>query len=156
MLQRWQWQRWDSSGNDNAEMTMCSLVWQRWQLTVLWQRCPVGTTFSAHRCHTNVNISVTALSVVTPATMCTEMFSIVNVIVVAALSVYIADTQMLRPALSQCYLHVAGATAATSHLITPLSQYCHYNRCHTSSNCHRCDISLKSQRWQLHLVWHRL
>ena len=68
----------------------------------------VGTTFSAHRCHTNVNISVTALSVVTPATMCTEMFSIVNVIVVAALSVYIADTQMLRPALSQCYLHVAG------------------------------------------------
>ena len=67
MLQHWQWQCWDSNGSDRAKMTMCTIVWQRWQLTVLWQHC-------AHYCHTSVDITVTALSIVTTTTLvCTVM-----------------------------------------------------------------------------------
>ena len=63
-------QRCDSSGSDSAEITMYTLVWQRWQLTVLWQRCqlPLLSQWCTHRCHTNVNIAVIALSVNTAVT----------------------------------------------------------------------------------------
>ena len=54
MLQRWQWQRWNISGYDTDVTATFTLVWQRWQLTLLWQWC-------AHRCHTNVNIAVTLM-----------------------------------------------------------------------------------------------
>ena len=70
----WQWkqaQSCDSSGSDSAEVTMCTLVWQRWQLTVLWQRCqfPLLSPWCPHRCHSNMNIAVTALTVDTAVTL---------------------------------------------------------------------------------------
>ena len=67
MLQRWQWRCWDSSGNGSVEITMCTLVWQRWHLIVLWQRfqLPLLSQWLAHHCYTNMDIAVTALSVVT-------------------------------------------------------------------------------------------
>ena len=72
LWQRKRAQRCDSSGSDSAEVTMCTLVWQRRQLTVLRQRChlPLLSQWCKHRCHTtcNVNIAVTALSVETAVT----------------------------------------------------------------------------------------
>ena len=47
---------------DTAVTAMFALVWQRWQLLLLSQWC-------ARRCHTNVTIAVTALSVVTDVTL---------------------------------------------------------------------------------------
>ena len=71
LWQRKRAQRCDSSGSDSAEITICTLVWQWWQLTMLRQRCqlPLLSQWCAHRCHTNVNIAVTALSVVTAVTL---------------------------------------------------------------------------------------
>ena len=42
------------SGSDNAEITVCTLLWQRWQRTVLRQRyqLPLLSQWCAHRCHT--------------------------------------------------------------------------------------------------------
>ena len=72
MLHRLQWHRWDGSGSDSAKITMCTLVWQRWQLTVLWQRCLLWLVtllqWCAHRSDTNVNTAVTEVSVVTAIT----------------------------------------------------------------------------------------
>ena len=76
LWQRKRAERSDGSGSDSAEITMCALVWQRWPLTVLRQRCqlPLLSQWCAHRCHTNVNIAVTALSVDTAVTLvCTVM-----------------------------------------------------------------------------------
>ena len=48
LWQRWQqhqcvidvnWQRCNNGDNDNAVTLLCTLVWQRCQLTALWQRC---------------------------------------------------------------------------------------------------------------------
>ena len=63
-------------------------------------------------------------------------YSVVTVIVVAALSVYIADTALLLPSLSQCLIK---SNAVTTQLSLLLSQCCHYPVRHTSDNCHRCD-----------------
>ena len=56
--------RCDSSGSDSAEITMCTLVWQRWRLTVLWQHYQFSllSQWCAHHCHTNMNIAVIELS----------------------------------------------------------------------------------------------
>ena len=63
--------RCDSSGSYSADITMRTLVWQRWQLTVLRQRCqlPLLSQWYVHRCYTDMNIVVTALSVVTVFTL---------------------------------------------------------------------------------------
>ena len=59
-------------------------------------------------CHSTASATaVTTLSVVTAVTpVCTIMYcyNVVTVIVVSLLSVYITDTLMLLPSLSQCYL----------------------------------------------------
>ena len=78
LWQRKQAQLCDSSGSDSAEIMMCTLVWQRWQLTVLQQRCQlplhVLSQWCEHRSHTNVKIHFTALSVDTSVTLvCTVM-----------------------------------------------------------------------------------
>ena len=69
--QRLDTQRWNSSGSDSAEMTMWTLVWQRYDGS--WQCCDGGCQLPllwqwwAHRCHTNVNIAVAVLSAVDTA-----------------------------------------------------------------------------------------
>ena len=72
--QRWQltvlWQRWKLTAlsqrwqltAESAVTAMCTLVWQCCQLPLLSQWC-------AHRCYINVNIALTALSVVTAVTL---------------------------------------------------------------------------------------
>ena len=47
MLQRWKWQRLDSS-SDSDETRTCTLVWQRWQLTVESQHSQLSPL--AHKC----------------------------------------------------------------------------------------------------------
>ena len=93
----------------------------------------VATTF-----HTNVKIAVTPLSVVTQ--VCTVMLQgVVTVIVVAPLSVYIADTLMLLPSLSQCYLgHCCHSTVK-------------YNRCHNTVTT--TDVTLVAIVTAVTLVW---
>ena len=143
MLQLWQWQRWNSSGSDSVEITMCILPWQRLQLTVLWQRwqLPLLSQWCLHRCHTNVNIAVTsAVSVTTVSPLwqccqCHHCHSAVSVTTVTALSV---------SPLSQCCQCHHSVTTVTALSVSPLSQcyQCHHSvttvtvlsvsQCHTS------------------------
>ena len=138
-------QRCDSSGSDSAEITMCTLVWQLWQLTVLRQRCqlPLLSQWCAHCHHTNVNIAVTLLSVVTAVTLaCTLMlqcFHCHRCCTVVSLHWWHANVA----ACHRCHSAIQ-ATAVTAQLSTPLSQYCHCHRCYTSGNSHCCDISVDS------------
>ena len=64
---------------DSAVTAMCTLVWQRCQLPLISQWC-------AHRCHTNVNIAVSATAV-------------------TALLVFTAITLVCTVVLQRCYYH---------------------------------------------------
>ena len=113
---------------DTTVWAMFTLVWQRWQLTVLWQwamktdsavtavaadsavtamctlvwqRCqlPPLSQWCAHRCHNNVNIAVTALLV---GHRCHRG---VSATAVTALSVVTAVTPVCTVVLQRCDCH---------------------------------------------------
>ena len=79
LWQRKRAQRCDSSGSDSAEVTMCTLVWQRWQLTVMWQRYQLLllSQWCEHRCHSAVSchrcLSAASATVVTPLSVVTDV-----------------------------------------------------------------------------------
>ena len=102
-------QRCGSENEYRVVTAVAVTVQKRWQLTEL----PLLSQKCVHRCYTNVNIAVSALSVVTNVTLvCT---------VVAPLSVYIADTLMLLSSLSQCYLGHCCHIKVTYIVVTKLS-----------------------------------
>ena len=125
LWQRWQ-QHWNNYYNDNTVTLLCTLVWQQWQqhcqLTVLWQRCShhsessgnwqrCRSNVSCHRCHTNVQIVISALSLPLLSQRCARLrfHSAVLVFAVTALYTLVSDRSGIPPV----YLNIFPFTQAS-------------------------------------------
>ena len=127
-------------------------------LLLLRQRCqlPLLLHWCEYRCYPNVNIAVTALSVVTavtalsvpPAASCHRCHTSVHSNVTAVSLPSLLHRCQFTSLTHWCCCHrchsAVWTTAATAQLSTLLSQYCYYHLSHTNGNCHRCVISVDS------------
>ena len=133
---------------------MCTLVWQRRQLTT--QHCHSAVSF--HHFHSDVHIAVTLSSVNIAVTLSSVT------IAVTALSVVTATTLVCTVMLQRCHCHQwwtvvslhrwhtsVAAIAVTVPSRPLLSQHSYVHRCHIYCHYHRCYLS--GNCTAMRLVW---